>query len=525
MLLWSGDILIEDGNPDNRLQGHPHHTYLCHWGFFANTVTDILLHNTNASSCPLFDSASTLRFLSFIEVAKVPLHVFIGPVLSVYTSTEATETWLNEYLVKNAYGYVSPAEDVTREDACWWMRGDRQSELGILLKVDEEKLVSSTRPRATEILLYAVLPGVSEKDQNSPLTPPRSSSPSYFDIPLDSGIQTTRSARLCARLLSSDLHITPGQHHVGSKLSSDEEAAYSAQFLTPPPDDYQSLPPLPKRQRLDSLFDNAARQSKQSRKRGGENLAKAIAHSDMASARWKEGKSIEEQIHEKGHETHGSSAVKIQSRPTRALSLARSQSLGSLKDLDAMRPSSRLGSAVPNKRPSLHRVTSIATHDSSSPTPESMTSTEHQNKTALTKVVMAGLRLYGFQPKKKSIQPKAELEDTSRQGFVSGIDHAHSDEEEYKLLYHQTFKSASFVFRNRLASQIISQDLMREAVDRLLAMFCNDPLQKTRLDGGGHRSFGNELSSAQQVFDSPSDGNAVDRAQECFGTPRKAARP
>ena len=48
------------------------------------------------------------------------------------------------------------------------------------------------------------------------------------------------------------------------------------------------------------------------------------------------------------------------------------------------------------------------------------------------------------------------------------------EEEEYKLVYHHTFKAAAFALRGRMRREVVGQEAMRDIVDRMLEIFCGE---------------------------------------------------
>jgi Sld7 C-terminal domain len=64
-------------------------------------------------------------------------------------------------------------------------------------------------------------------------------------------------------------------------------------------------------------------------------------------------------------------------------------------------------------------------------------SLEQQNKDAISRLVMAGMRLHGYQPRKRKpkLTESATVEET--QSFSS---------DDHKLVYHQTYKAVAFIF-------------------------------------------------------------------------------
>lgn len=55
---------------------------------------------------------------------------------------------------------------------------------------------------------------------------------------------------------------------------------------------------------------------------------------------------------------------------------------------------------------------------------------------------------------------------------------AKEQDEEYKLIYHQTYKATVFAFRRDIESRDLGKEIegVRDTVDKLLAIFCSDPL-------------------------------------------------
>ena len=481
----------------------------------ANLLSDVHFHSQHPSSYISFDPTVSFGFLSFVDNASIPLYAFVGPPLDVYTKTSSTEAWFSDYLLsdvcEDGREYSESAEDDAPPGIRCWGRSD----VGILLKVDGEIKASRFECKITEMLIYAVLPELPFLTQNAPPTPPRSSSPNGDVEPrLAFGTGGLQTARLVARFISSDLYYAASQKSVSSL---NEPPNGYAQFLTPPPEVRSTQQPLvQKRQRLKSLFDDASRQNKKARRRGGESVAKAMATTDVAPS------ALQERIFGSSSvdkELAGFPSVRMQPLE-RSHQLSRSQSLGSMNDLDAIRPGSRAGVVTARKRSSLHRVASLAALDSSSPAPEA-NPMEQQNKAALTRVVMAGMRIYGLQPRRKASCSKTASESVTSPATALAVDQPPGDEHEYKLVYHQTFKAASFTFRHQMAVQAISQDVMRDIVDRLLAMFCNDPVHTTLAAMNTGQSFGIEGCTEQHVFDLPSAGAISNQATECFGTPKK----
>ena len=400
--------------------------------------------------------------------------------MDVFSSSQSTENWFAKYLLNDTDDFEDDenvSTEVSESQAPWWAQGREQSDLGVLLLVEGHASASSFGLGVREILMYAGVSSKSREAQDPLLTPPRSSSPHGSETPVTSEEGIPRTVQIYAKLLYSGF---PWSRD--AEISLPAASGYNteeAQFLTPP-----RLEPTvinhveqhnTKRRTVDALFEEAARENKRSRKRGGGNVAHMMAKSDHPSpALFPHG--FKEMIPTKEESNAIDSQAGIEPSAFKKRShLSRSKSISSLRDLGESRPSSRHSNPAINdiqKRSSLHRLSSMNNQDHvPSPSTEAMSTIETQNRNALTRVVMAGLRLYGLQPKKKS------LPNLPNQSSLS-TDH----DEEYKQLYHQTFKAAAFTFRKQIAVECISQPALREVVDKLLGLFCVDPLAESQLN-------------------------------------------
>jgi hypothetical protein len=81
----------------------------------------------------------------------------------------------------------------------------------------------------------------------------------------------------------------------------------------------------------------------------------------------------------------------------------------------------------------------LARSSSSNPksAPKDPQSLEQQNKDAVSRLVMAGMRLHGYQPSKKKSKLTESRTVEETQSFSS---------DDHKLVYHQTYKAVAFIF-------------------------------------------------------------------------------
>lgn len=426
----------------------------------------------------------TLRFLSLVDPAAIPFHLVSGPHLDVFTQDTSTEEWFSHNILETCQVGINK-EDL---EAPWWARRCRQSRVGALVRVEGEMVASQHGRRISELLIYAAIPREVRSGQVGILTPPRSSSPVADSDTLETGDSQVKTARLYALPLSSDLynHIN-GAQGLQNPPADDLAEGFGRFLLDHPVDGIAENSSQQKRQKLDSMFDDATQQRKRTKRRGGESVAKAMASLDTAQTGNLENISGTIRSVESGFNGPTKMAPSKPDHP-RNLGRTRTQSLGLLRDFEQSRPSSR-GGFTSLKRSSLHRMESVGICESSSPAPEALNSIEHQNKKALARVVMAGMRMYGLQQRKKPLNPRAASEAPSVIPHDPLSAAANEDEDEYKLVYHQTYKAVCFALRRQISVLGIGQELMRDLVDQFLEIFCSDPMQKLQ-ESKGHEGFG-----------------------------------
>jgi hypothetical protein len=126
-------------------------------------------------------------------------------------------------------------------------------------------------------------------------------------------------------------------------------------------------------------------------------------------------------------------------------------------------------------------------------------SIEQKNKELVSRVVMAGMRLFGL-VQSKARKPRAGSAAPSP-AIDLGFDEVEVERKrdaEYKLVYHQVYKGTWFAFRQHILDKPLQPytEALRETVDRLLNIFCCDPMvmgSGPTDDGftpGGRQAFG-----------------------------------
>lgn len=317
---------------------------------------------------------------------------------------------------------------------------------------------SGIRNVIREMLLYAVV----TKTVPALPTPPASSSPAPPDEEFtDSMSHGGTIIKVCALpLCSLIVGRVANAMNVFPQSPTKIERPGEACFLPRTHPTLVTQPAPQRRQSISTIFDDATQKRRKFKGRGGESISQVMAGIDRVASQ------------------HGLPEKQGTPQPPqndlKRKSLSRASSMTSVAGPENPRTTSRSGPLTNGKRSSLHRVESVIS-PRDSPTPiDADGSHAQQNKAALTKVIMTSMRLHGLQQKKrptsKSQLPKEMTSHTETNATVNEA------EGEYKLVYHQTFKAAMFTFRNHLDALLISQETMRDVVDRLLIMFCTDPM-------------------------------------------------
>ncbi|KAK6399510.1 hypothetical protein LTR95_019425, partial [Oleoguttula sp. CCFEE 5521] len=336
----------------------------------------------------------TLRYLSIVDVDHIPLHIFTGASYAVSTTSAAVETFFSNILASG------------REDQ-WWNTTRHESRLGILVAVKHSTAHPATAPRITELLFIATKP--SHNQAAHTLSP--HSAPALADLPSarpDPRLKVTAHAISSDLLHASDLPTPPS-----SPTADTGTEVQSATFLHSPIDESTEIvhePPTKKRRTANDAFDEANERRKAARRKGAQAVSAAafIGHRRESSG--------------------GHIPVPLQTRP-----LSRSPSV-----IDSRPPT-----AVDGKRRStLSRVESVSTLPS--PTVDSAYSAVHErNRVLVQRTVMTCMRAYGLEQTKSNRRAKSESEDQQAADTVQ--------EDEYKLVYHQTYKGVCFAFRAHMS--------------------------------------------------------------------------
>lgn len=365
----------------------------------------------------------------------------------------------------------------------WWSSTQPESPFGILVGVDVKKQPDNGRPRITELLLVASKAHASF-GQRLP-TPPASS-------PFEPGPNTNEEStlRVLALAISSDLLLPANLPSPPLSPALDDCEPIPAIFL---PQNLGQLketihePPTKKRRTAESSLDAATTRRIAARRGGGESVSAAAAPKPDLSHR----------------RTSSNANTPIQTRP-----LSRSPSLA------ASRPSSVRGAHPLESKPStLNRVQSLSGLPvEANPETTAEANTEIKNKDSIARVVMAGMRLHGLSQSNRKLRGKQQRPGSAspvpqeEKPTPEALEAEHKMDEQYKAVYHQVYKGVCFAFRAHMQTTVLQShtDALRETADKLLAMYCSDPLAQgllgsadERFTPGGRKAFGSAKVEVQ----------------------------
>ncbi|KAI9681774.1 MAG: hypothetical protein M1829_000519 [Trizodia sp. TS-e1964] len=459
-------------------------------------------------------SGAKLSFLSAVNPTLIPLYLAAGPVLNVATGNVQTEKWLELFFREPANGLPETAE----LPPSWRENCQLQSDVGLLLQVQYRGQIEKSKTvRITEILVYAAAAAAEDiPAAGSLITPPRSS-PSVHDDSTGK-LSNLANLTLLALPLSSDLLYRPlasdpqcledsnQRGELNPTLSDDATnggaptlVEVTARFLPPicQGSNFGETSPSLKRKRVNSLFDDAAEKRKKANKKGGESVSQYMAlpsnqlvhnHNLPIPAKASCTDLKKRVIHGLDISSRPKSSDGLPKLPSSRPRALRSLSLSSSNsqfEPDIIKPTQN-----ESRRSNLSLVTTPGIEEEEE---EEKSTIEKSNKDALSKILMAGMRLYGLQQRKKPKTTDSTSSSSSNTlppieasiGATHPIPTEPEDPDEFKLIYYQAFKGACFALRRHMHCAPIKQADLRDIVDRFLALFCNNPLDSLCMDVAG----------------------------------------
>lgn len=360
----------------------------------------------------------------------------MAPASRVYTENSQSGQWFSRVLL--------PADPATFEPFSTQEGLARESSVGFLVDVRDSHVKQSCLGiRITYLLFY-----VTRDDDPTGV---------YAALGADEQPTSERAAYVVKALpLSSDL-----LHHFGEAeptpppsptTEPDSWRPFEATLLQSGFHPNVQATELPasnlKRKSAAEVFDEAAERRQKSRRRCGV-IADARALDGDASMSLHR-RSTSQNFTQDRPLSRSSSVISSRPRTVRAVEVQRS-TLSSVQD--------------PGQRPN----NSIDT---------TFSSVELRNKAAISRMVMAGMRLFGLSqskirkslagPRTPSPIKGASIEDSQAE---------YKKDEDFKAIYHQTYKGTCFALRSVLDQESVRSEQVQSVVDTLLELFCSQSPQ------------------------------------------------
>ncbi|KAL4782271.1 hypothetical protein BJX76DRAFT_333036 [Aspergillus varians] len=439
--------------------------------------------------------SSTLSFRSFVNPALIPLYARVGPNLELHTGDPESSRWLKHKLLGNIW---LEDDDVDRYPTI-------QCPVGFLVNLN-----SATRPRAsgpttTDLLVHGILSTATSYER--PPTPPISSSPEAEGVVSGTHTQELRiyATPISGSLITRALALTNRED--SETIGGHEQFA---QFLP----DTES--PSPKRKRVATLFESVAQHHKRVRYKGGEAVSQLMAQSLSQPSQQLQSYRVKRESEEPSLPI----LSKIASHRPRSLSI--SSNLNPNKVLEPRaehsRPSSSWGytrqhsskrgtpvppgpsSEAPTRKESVLPLALLSPEDKESPGPKGAGNIVSDNKNIITRTILTCMRLYGFNRtarpassnKNLSHNDMAHLHSEGKDSNIPGESTALSgfntctDEDEFKAMYHATYRASTFALRKYLKEPIANKDGSKSVppvlergkamtyIDGFLKLFCEE---------------------------------------------------
>ena len=397
-----------------------------------------------------------------MNTAQVPLHLVAGSRLDVWTASTDAKNWFASALFEDATDAEELGDVLGSSNSIasrrWWESSFAQCSVGMLVKVNREDTgfgCNEHVPRITEILIYgARIPYQERSNLTLPSPPPSSPSRQAFHrheeeiSAKESHLSSNESFQLHALPLSSDLlhqavesAIPPLSPHIPLPTENTNETTLTflpstfGQFRVETANEN-------KRQRVTDLFDKASQRRLKARR---------VDSSDLISLK------KHETLHRRGKksisfcgrsQSSQDMLYDLKSQPPQQRSTSSSCSI--LMPVDV---ASRLSNEANPRRSSLSRAASI----SNIPTPARFEPKElvARNKDIISRVVMAGLRLNGPQPRKTRSRLRRQSTVGSEitadgQNPVQDDKADNTSDEPFKTMYHMVFKATVHTFVSQL---------------------------------------------------------------------------
>jgi hypothetical protein len=471
----------------------------------------------------------------------IPLYARAGPSVEVHTVNVESAEWLKTRLLGSLWLEEwgdNQEEETERADV------EIQCPVALLLTVDSSQAsdVSHTNSNnVSELLIYGIL---TASNSNQDRLPSPSGSVSG-DMRHQLVELRRRELRIYAAPLATsyvqkarDLPSPPSSPIEGENNRLCGEDGLVAQFLP----DLRS--PTPKRKRMLSIFETAAQHHRRVRQYGGQAVAQMMATTKSQTHQTQPLKIKREPTDDGSSNNNKSGLDRLGGlRRARSLSIGGNQ-LARLDNMrittDESRPSSSRGlqqqtrrmiskndggshsfhefersrSIVPTSNLASHNEAATIDHDPStlsSSSPKTGEMLIASNKDVITRSILTGMRLYGYhrKPNRAASKPapfvnNSDLDGIGEDGAITPTmtedcsRQSVTDEDDFKAMYHATYKAATFALRHYLKTDtnlnsddnrdstrgmqktgtaVLSRDTATNVIDEILKLFCDDQLR------------------------------------------------
>ncbi|KGO70667.1 hypothetical protein PITC_055580 [Penicillium italicum] len=473
MNVWTGSIPLSS---DSKLEG-------------------IRLVDPNSYWHSELSKESQLSLRSFVNPALIPLHARAGPNLELHTSHAGTSKWLQRKLTGAFW--------LNEEDPAF--QQSFQCPVGLLVSVEGNTKSGNATP--TSLLVYGVLSSAASCTR--PPTPPHSS-PSETPGQSNTLQRAPYELRIYAAPLSTS-RLTQAQAYPSPPPSNPDQPITTprcAEFLP----DISS--PSPKRKRVATLFEVAAQHHRRVRQRGGEAVSQLMASSrPLSSSQNLQTLRIKREPEEDSLTIP--SLDRIVSHRSRSVSIgAGLHRPGSVRSRATPGPNADPQKRVPTPNPFLDSGPRHGAQMSQGQGPSSLSFSEEkpvsapgspakdpdtviaENKNLITRTILTCMRLYGFHranTRSASMGKPPGGAGAELEADVSGTTPAPealraetpapgsiADDDEFKAMYHATYKAAAFALRRYLkqapglAPSVLEKEKAMTCIDELLRLFCEE---------------------------------------------------
>ncbi|KGO38304.1 hypothetical protein PEX1_052290 [Penicillium expansum] len=473
MNIWTGSIPLSS---DSKLEG-------------------IRLVDPNSYWQSELSKESQLSLRSFVDPTLIPLHARAGPNLELHTSHAGTSKWLQRKLTGALW--------LNEEDPA--LQQSFQCPVGLLVSVEGNTKSGNATP--TSLLVYGVLSSAASCTR--PPTPPHSS-PSETPDQSNTSQRAPFELRIYAAPLSTS-RLTQGQAYPSPPPSNSDQPIANprcAEFLP----DISS--PSPKRKRVATLFEVAAQHHRRVRQRGGEAVSQLMASSrPLSSSQNLQTLRIKREPEEDGPTIP--SLDRIVSHRSRSVSIgAGLHRPGSVRGRATPGLNADPQKRAPTPNPFLDSGPRRGAHMSQGQGPSSLSFSEDkpvsapgspakdpdtviaENKNLITRTILTCMRLYGYHranmrsasmgkpPGSAGAEPEADVSGTTPAPEALRAETpapgSTADDDEFKAMYHATYKAAAFALRRYLkqapglAPSVLEKEKAMTCIDELLRLFCEE---------------------------------------------------